>query len=64
MGGLLFSTSTALACLPGPRDCIITEDEVILQQKGGKGAKNLIKTGRNRLESHINVLLWPKDSPD
>lgn len=59
MGGLLLSASTALACLPGPGDCIITEDEVILQHKGGTGAKNLIRTGWKMLEEHVNVLPWP-----
>lgn len=52
MGGLLLSASTALACLPGPGDCIITEDEVILQHKGGTGAKILIRTGWKMLDEH------------
>lgn len=63
MGGLLPSASTALACLPGPEDCIITEDEVILQHKGGTGAEILIRTGWMRLEEHVNVLLWPQTQP-
>ena len=54
----------ALACLPGPGDCIITEDEVILQHKGGTGAENLIRTGWKMLAEHVNVLAWPKPSPE
>lgn len=64
MGGQLLSASSALACLPGPGDCIITEDEVILQHKGGTGAKNLIRTGWKMLEEHVHVLLLLKLSPD
>lgn len=62
MGGLLPSASTALACLPAPRDCIMTEDEVIMQHKGGTGAKILIRTGRKTLEEHVNVLLGPNSA--
>lgn len=64
MGGLLPSASDAPACLPGPRDCIITEDEVILQHKGGTGAENLIRTGWKMLVEHVNALPWPKLSSD
>lgn len=62
MGGLLPSASTAPACLPAPRDCIMTEDEVIMQHKGGTGAKILIRTGRKTLEEHVNVLLGPNSA--
>lgn len=62
-GGLLPSAPTALACLPGPGDYIITEDEVILQHNGGTGAENLIRGGRKMLEEHVNVLPSPKPSP-
>lgn len=62
MGGFLPSASSALAWLPGPRDCIITEDEVILQHKGGTGAENLIRTGWNMLEEHVNVPAWPNSA--
>lgn len=64
MSGLLLFGSTALACLPEPGDCIITENEVILQQKGGTGAKNLIRTRQTTLKEHVNVLIQPKLSPD
>lgn len=60
MGGLLLSSSPAPACLPGPGDCIISEDEVILQHKGGTGAKTLIRTGLKTLAEHVNVLPNPK----
>lgn len=60
MGGL-HPDCSGLAARAG--DCIITEDEVILQHKGGTGAENVIRTGCKRLEEHVNVLPWPKPSP-
>lgn len=62
MGGLLPSVSSALACLQRPGNCIITEDEVILQHKGGTGAENLIREGWEMLVEHVNTL--PKLTPD
>lgn len=61
MGGLLPSVSSALACLQRPGNCIITEDEVILQHKGGTGAENLIREGWEMLVEHVNIL--PKLAP-
>lgn len=64
MGGLLVSAAAVVACLPGPGDCIITEDEVILQHKGGIGDKILIRTGWDMHEQHVNVRAWLKVRPD
>lgn len=50
-GGLLLYASRALACLPGPRDCIMTEDEVIRQHKERTGAEIFIRRGRKRREA-------------
>lgn len=63
-GWTLLSASIALPCLPGPGDCIITEDEVILQHKGRTGAENLIRTGWMLLEEDVNVPLGPKLSSE
>lgn len=49
--GLFLYASRALACLPGPRDCIMTEDEVIMQHKERTGAKILIRRGRKKKEA-------------
>lgn len=51
MGGLLLHFSSTLACLLGPRDCIMTEDEVIMQHKEGTGSKILIRRGRKKKET-------------
>lgn len=49
--GLFLYASRALACLPGPRDCIMTEDEVIMQHKERTGAKILIRRGRKKKDA-------------